>query len=104
VIRSLPKIPISWERLSLPERGDCRYFDSTSVIQITDVPEPAAVKQRSLYAARIFIPQHTTATAMTMQATVRAFSKADEAIVMLSFAYPGQTLSDSLGDRQGSKT
>ncbi len=37
---------------------------------------------------------------MTMQATVRAFSKADEAIVMLSFAYPGETLGDSIGDTQ----
>jgi hypothetical protein len=31
---------------------------------------------------------------------VRAFSKADEAIVMLSFAYPEETLSDSIGDKQ----
>ena len=37
---------------------------------------------------------------MTIQATVRAFSKADEAIVMLSFAYPGETLGDSIGDMQ----
>jgi hypothetical protein len=32
-----------------------------------------------------------------MQAAVRAFSKADEAIVMLSFAYPGKNLFDSTG-------
>ena len=43
------------------------------------------------------MPHHTTATAITMHATVRAFSKADEAITMLSFAYPGETLSDSIG-------
>jgi len=34
------------------------------------------------------------------QAAVRAFSKADEAIAMLSFAYPEETLSDSIGARQ----
>lgn len=28
---------------------------------------------------------------MMMQAAVRAFSKADEAIAMLSFAYPAET-------------
>ena len=39
---------------------------------------------------RILIPHHTTATAIMMQAAVRAFSKADEAIAMLSFAYPGE--------------
>ena len=30
-----------------------------------------------------------------MQVAVRAFSKADEAIAMLSFAYPKETLGDS---------
>jgi len=51
-------------------------------------------------AARIAIPHHTTATAIMMQATVRAFSKADEAIAMLSFAYPVQTLNDSISGLQ----
>jgi hypothetical protein len=31
-----------------------------------------------------------------MQVAVRAFSKADEAIAMLSFAYPEETLGDSV--------
>ena len=52
------------------------------------------------YAARILIPQHTTITATIMQVAVSAFSKADEAIVMLSFAYPEQTLGDSAANPQ----
>jgi len=32
-----------------------------------------------------------------MQVAVKAFSKADEAIAMLSFAYPDETLCDSVG-------
>jgi len=52
------------------------------------------------YAARIFIPHQTTASAIRMQVAVRAFSKADEAIAVLSFAYPGKTLSDSTGEPQ----
>jgi hypothetical protein len=51
-------------------------------------------------ATRIAIPHHTTATAIAMQATVRAFSKADEAIAMLSFAYPEQMLIDSISGVQ----
>ncbi|WP_298261451.1 hypothetical protein [Bradyrhizobium sp.] len=47
------------------------------------------------HATRIFIPQHTTTSATMMQVAVRAFSKADEAIAMLSFAYPTETLGDS---------
>jgi hypothetical protein len=43
------------------------------------------------YAIRILIPHHTTANAITMQVAVKAFSKADEAIAMLSFAYPDET-------------
>jgi hypothetical protein len=43
------------------------------------------------YAIRILIPHHTTASAITTQVAVKAFSKADEAIAMLSFAYPGET-------------
>lgn len=39
-----------------------------------------------------------------MQAAVRAFSKADEAIAMLSFAYPEETLGDSLGEMQRIRT
>jgi hypothetical protein len=42
------------------------------------------------YAIRIFIPHHTTASAITMDVVVKAFSKADEAIAMLSFAYPDE--------------
>ena len=42
------------------------------------------------HAIRIFIPHHTTASAITRQVAVKAFSKADEAIAMLSFAYPGE--------------
>jgi hypothetical protein len=30
-----------------------------------------------------------------MHVAVRAFSKADDCMVLLSFAYPGETLSDS---------
>jgi hypothetical protein len=41
-------------------------------------------------ATRMLIPHQTTATAMMMQVTVRAFSMADEGIVMLSFAYPSK--------------
>ncbi|SHN86381.1 hypothetical protein SAMN05444170_6664 [Bradyrhizobium erythrophlei] len=52
------------------------------------------------YAARIFIPHQTTASAIRTQVAVRAFSKADEAIAVLSFAYPGETLSDSTGEPQ----
>ena len=52
------------------------------------------------YAARILIPHQTTASAIRMQVAVRAFSKADEAIAVLSFAYPGETLSDSTGEPQ----
>jgi hypothetical protein len=37
---------------------------------------------------------------MRIQAAVRAFSKADEAIAMLSFAYPGETLGDSTAEPQ----
>jgi hypothetical protein len=47
------------------------------------------------YAARILMPHHTTAIAIAMLAAVRAFSKADEAIIMLSFAYPERNLFDS---------
>jgi hypothetical protein len=54
----------------------------------TITPEERA----TLQATRILIPHQTTASAMIMQAAVRAFSKADEAIIMLSFAYPGETL------------
>ena len=43
------------------------------------------------YAARIAIPHNTTANALMKQAAVKAISKADEAIAMLSFAYPGHT-------------
>jgi hypothetical protein len=39
-------------------------------------------------------------TATTMQVAVSAFSKADEAITMLSFAYPEETLGDSAAIRQ----
>ena len=35
-----------------------------------------------------------------MQVAVRAFSKADEAIAVLSFAYPGEKLGDSIGEPQ----
>ena len=52
------------------------------------------------YAARIFIPHQTTASAIRIQVAVRAFSKADEAIAVLSFAYPGKTLGDSTGEPQ----
>ena len=38
-----------------------------------------------------------------MQVAVRAFSKADEAITMLSFAYPEQTLGDSIAMPQRGK-
>src|ERR1700761_6018514 len=48
------------------------------------------------YAAKILMPHHTTASAIAMLAAVRAFSKADETIVMLSFAYPARTLFDSV--------
>jgi hypothetical protein len=48
-------------------------------------------RRKSLcYAARIAIPQPTTASAIMIQVAVKAFSKADEAIAMLSFAYPGE--------------
>lgn len=47
------------------------------------------------YAARIAIPHPTTASAIRMQVAVKAFSKADEGIVMLSFAYPAKRLRDS---------
>jgi hypothetical protein len=38
------------------------------------------------------MPHHTTASAITitMDVVVKAFSKADEAIAMLSFAYPDE--------------
>jgi hypothetical protein len=42
------------------------------------------------YAARIAIPHPTTASAIIMQVAVKAFSMADEGIVMLSFAYPAE--------------
>jgi hypothetical protein len=38
-----------------------------------------------------------------MQVAVRAFSKADELIAMLSFAYPAEKLSDSIADPQRCK-
>jgi hypothetical protein len=41
------------------------------------------------------MPHQTTASAITMQVAVRAFSKADEGMVLLSFAYPAETLNDS---------
>lgn len=75
-----------------------KQLDSASVIQITE-RQNRSPPNSSLYAARIMIPHHTTATAMTMQATVRPF-KADEAIIMLSFAYPKETLDDSKGGEQ----
>lgn len=53
------------------------------------------------HATRIAIPHHTTASAITMHAAVRAFSKADEAIIVLSFAYPDEMLCDSVGAEQG---
>jgi hypothetical protein len=59
--------------------------------------ESGRAKARRPHAARMAIPHHTTASAITMQAAVRAFSKADEAILMLSFAYPDRTLCDSIG-------
>src|SRR3569832_554331 len=56
------------------------------------------IRERMLpYAARILIPHQTTASAITMHVAVRAFSKADDCMVLLSFAYPGETLSDSNG-------
>jgi hypothetical protein len=42
------------------------------------------------YAIRILIPHHTTASAIIIQVAARASSKADEAIAMLSFAYPDE--------------
>jgi hypothetical protein len=42
------------------------------------------------YVARIAIPHPTTASAIIMQVAVKAFSKADEGMVMLSFAYPDE--------------
>jgi hypothetical protein len=63
-----------------------------------DLPD---IRERALrYVARIFIPHQTTASAIRMHVAVRAFSKADEAIAMLSFAYPAETLGDSRGRRQ----
>jgi hypothetical protein len=53
------------------------------------------------HAIRIFIPHHTTASAITRQVAVKAFSKADEAIAMLSFAYPNET---SMRFRRGTAT
>jgi hypothetical protein len=50
----------------------------------------AASKAACSYAIRILIPHHTTASAITTQVAVKAFSKADEAIAMLSFAYPDE--------------
>src|SRR3569832_2403867 len=48
------------------------------------------IRERMLpYAARILIPHQTTARAITMHVAVRAFSKADDCMVLLSFAYPG---------------
>jgi hypothetical protein len=61
---------------------------------------PAQGSDLLRYAARIFIPHQTTASAIRMQVAVRAFSKADEAIAVLSFAYPGETLGDSTGEPQ----
>ena len=61
---------------------------------------PAQGSDLLRYAARIFIPHQTTASAIRMQVAVRACSKADEAIAVLSFAYPGKTLSDSTGEPQ----
>ena len=42
------------------------------------------------YVIRILIPHPTTASAITKQVAVKAFSKADEAIALLSFAYPDE--------------
>jgi hypothetical protein len=56
--------------------------------------------QQSSHAIRIFTPHHTTASAIKMQVAVNAFSKADEAIDVLSFAYPDETLCDSVGVSQ----
>jgi hypothetical protein len=53
------------------------------------------------HAIRIFIPHHTTASAITIQVAVKAFSKADEAIAMLSFAYPDEM---SMRFRRGTAT
>ena len=62
------------------------------------------IRERLLpYAARILIPHQTTAIAMTIHVAARAFSKADEGMVLLSFAYPGETLSDSNGYLQPGK-
>lgn len=42
-----------------PERGDCRHFDSTSLIQITECQEPLAAKQqRALCRENLYSPTH----------------------------------------------
>lgn len=48
-----------------------------------------------------FIPHPTTTSATTMLVAVKAFSKADEAIALLSFAYPDET---SMRFRRGPAT
>jgi hypothetical protein len=53
------------------------------------------------YARRILIPHPTTTSATTMLVAVKAFSKADEAIALLSFAYPDET---SMRFRRGPAT
>jgi hypothetical protein len=55
-----------------------------------DKAKAAREGQPAFYTIRIFIPHHTTASAIMKQVAVKAFSKADEAIAMLSFAYPGE--------------
>ena len=67
-------------------------------VALRDLPAQGSGLLR--YAARIFIPHQTTASAIRMQVAVRACSKADEAIAVLSFAYPGKTLGDSTGAPQ----
>lgn len=62
--------------------------------------EPAEVCRQGSHAIRIFTPHHTTASAIKMQVAVKAFSKADEAIAVLSFAYPDEKLCDSVGGSQ----
>lgn len=54
--------------------------------------KPARCNRAGLlsHVRRILIPHHTTASAITMLVAVKAFSKADEAIAMLSFAYPDE--------------
>src|SRR3984957_7019821 len=66
-----------------------------------DKAKAAREGQPALYTIRIFIPHHTTASAIMKQVAVKAFSKADEAIAMLSFAYPGKV---SMRFRRGPAT